>query len=192
MFVLGFMYQQTGEAFKLYLKEHTKKTDAERLAVEDRKEKLEIAKAISLYNSGLNEESMISFAVRIREESKKYSIDWKLILAIIQAESEFNSRARSHKGAIGLMQVMPSTAKWVSSRLGVRYRGLDSLYDPDYNIRLGMHYLDMMRKKYSNIEEALVAYNRGPEGLNRYVESENDLPAGYIEKVMGYYRELKG
>lgn len=186
------MCQETFTTFKLYFKEHGKKTEAKRLAVLDRREKLEIAKAINSYNSNLNEESTISFALRICEESKKYEIDWKLVLAIIQAESEFEVYARSHKGAIGLMQVRPNTAKWVSSRLGIKYRGLDSLYDPDYNISLGMHYLDLMRKKYSNIEEALVAYNRGPAGLEREMENNSDLPAGYIEKVMGYYRELKG
>lgn len=186
------MYQQTNSRYKLFVTERAEKIASRRQSAREKRAKLEIAKSIGSYNPGLSDESIISYATTIYEESKKYNIDSKLILAIIQTESEFNFRARSRKGAIGLMQLRPNTAKWVSSNLGLKYRGLESLYDPDYNIRMGIHYLDMMRRKYKSLEEALVAYNRGPTGLERYVEEENALPVRYIEKVMGYYKNLKG
>lgn len=192
MFCLGFMYQQTNDKYKSFVNENADKNISQRIAIKEKKAKLELAKSISSYTSDLSDESIISYAITIYEESKKYGIDSKLILAIIRTESEFNIYAKSPKGAIGLMQIRPNTAKFVSSNIGVKYRGLDSLYDPHYNIRLGIHYLDMMRRKYGNWEEALVAYNRGPTGLARYVERENELPTRYIEKVMGYYREIKG
>lgn len=154
-------------------------------------ETAEIAKAISSWQSSLDGKSIFSFAITIQKESKQYNLDWELVLAIIKVESEFDIRAVSCKGAIGLMQVMPGTAKWVSGKLGLKYRGPGSLCDPDYNIKLGIHYLSMMYQKYGNLEEALVAYNRGPTGLARYVHRGNDLSAGYLEKVMRYYKELK-
>ncbi len=192
VFCLDFMYQQTDDKYKVFLTERAERGITRRQAAREKKAKLEIAKSISSCNPDLSVESVISYATTIYEESIKYNIDSKLILAIIQAESEFNFRARSHKGAIGLMQLRPNTAKWVSSNLGLRYRGLESLYDPDYNIKMGIHYLDMMRRKYRSLEEALAAYNRGPAGLERYVEEENELPKKYVERVMGYYKELKG
>jgi soluble lytic murein transglycosylase len=89
------------------------------------------------------------------------------------------------------MQVMPSTARWLASDLGLEYGGHSSLYDPKYNIRLGAHYLHMMHQKFGNIEKAIAAYNRGPTGLIRYLRQGRKFPSRYLVRVMGYYRELK-
>ncbi len=163
---------------------------AEDLAVEVSDGTAEIAKAISVWRLSLDKKDIDSLASVVREESKRYGYDWKLILAIIRTESQFNARAKSHKGARGLMQVMPSTAKWLSPQLGLAYKGRDSLYDPKYNVRLGTHYLRMMHKKFGNIEKAIVAYNRGPSGLERYLRQGRKFPPEYLVIVMGYFEEL--
>ena len=80
--------------------------------------------------------------------------------AVIQAESAFNPMARSVKGAIGLMQLMPATA--------IAY-GVTNAYDPVQNIRAGVAYLRSLLERYSQNEElALAAYNAGPTAVAKY------------------------
>ena len=153
-------------------------------------ETMEIAEAISDWHSTLGKQAIESFAGIVLEESKRNNYDWKLILAIIRTESQFNTKARSHRGAIGLMQVMPSTAKWLSPQLGLAYTGQDSLYDPEYNVRLGTHYLRMMHGRFGELDKAIVAYNRGPSGLERYLRQGRNFPPEYLVTVMGYFMEL--
>ena len=200
---LGFAYQQaagtveTNEANQVCvdipLEEKASVEDEvlvdSKASVDDKK--VEIEKAINECRSSLDAEDVSSFAVIIEGESKKYNYDWELILAIIKTESHFDVRARSHKGARGLMQVLPSTAKWLSPRAGLKYKGRESLYDPEYNIKIGTHYLYTLHQKFGDIEKAIAAYNEGPTGLTRYLRQGKEYPPKYLAKVMGYYKELK-
>ncbi len=96
----------------------------------------------------------------ILQHASAYGVRADLVRAVIQAESAFNPRARSHKGAMGLMQLMPATA----AELGVT-----DPYDPDQNIRGGVTYLRTLLVKYSQNEElALAAYNAGPGAVQKY------------------------
>ena len=191
---LGFIYQQSTNLYSHYMKP-VRVTPSLRMDKEmvskDIEGKVKIEEVINSYCSSLNDRAISNLADIILNESKKYGYDWELILAIIKTESEFDSRAVSSKGARGLMQVLPSTARWVSSQLGFKYQGLSSLYDPEYNIKLGTHYLHMMHQKFGNIEEAIAAYNRGPRGLRQYIYENKKFPSRYLEKVMACYRQLK-
>ena len=96
----------------------------------------------------------------IEEHANANAVNPALVKAVIQAESAFNPRARSHKGAMGLMQLMPSTA----AELGVQ-----DPYDPVENIRAGVIYLKQLLVKYAdNVSLALAAYNAGPTAVARY------------------------
>jgi len=95
----------------------------------------------------------------IEEHASAHDVSPALVRAVIQAESAFNPRARSHKGAMGLMQLMPATA--------AEFSVLDP-YDPRENIRAGVAYLKQLLVKYSDEALALAAYNAGPAAVARY------------------------
>ncbi len=96
----------------------------------------------------------------IIQHSAEHNISAELVRAVIQVESGFNPRARSVKGAMGLMQLMPATA---------RELGVTDAYDPVQNIRGGVAYLKQLLTRYDfNVELALAAYNAGPEAVSRY------------------------
>src|SRR5687768_4021881 len=100
------------------------------------------------------------FEPLIAEHSAAHAVNPDLVRAVIQAESAFNPRARSHKGAMGLMQLMPATA--------AEYRVTDA-YDPAQNIRAGVAYLKSLLTRFSNnVELALAAYNAGPGAVKKY------------------------
>jgi soluble lytic murein transglycosylase-like protein len=96
----------------------------------------------------------------IDEHAARHGVSADLVRAVIQAESGFNSRARSPKGAMGLMQLMPDTA----AELGVA-----DAYDPAENIRGGVQYLKQLLDTYDGrVELALAAYNAGPGAVKKY------------------------
>jgi len=105
----------------------------------------------------------------VNEESKKNGIDPVIMLELIKWESDFNPRAVSTRGAIGICQLMPSTARRLATELGIDYSE-DLLYDFGYNIALAAYYLGKLLKTNDfDYHKALTAYNMGPTGLKNYM-----------------------
>ncbi|MGN7678436.1 MAG: transglycosylase SLT domain-containing protein [Anaplasma sp.] len=98
----------------------------------------------------------------------------EIVLSIIRQESRFDRKAKSPANAIGLMQLLPSTAMEVAKDLRVEYSE-SSLTDPEYNIMLGHHYLKKLLKTYNNsLVLALAAYNAGPRNVNMWIKHLGD------------------
>jgi soluble lytic murein transglycosylase-like protein len=120
----------------------------------------------------------------IKGAAKDATIQAQLVRAVIVVESGFNPRAVSKKGAVGLMQLQPATAR--------RY-GVKNIYDPTENVRAGAHYLkDLLARFDSNLELALAAYNAGEAAVERYgrhVPPYRETLA-YVPSVMKVYQHL--
>ncbi len=107
----------------------------------------------------------------ILQYAREYRLDPYLVCAVIWVESKFNEAATSHKGARGLMQVIPSTGQWAAEKLGIEGYSDDSLYDPAVNIRIGCWYLDRLRNHFQgNMDLALAAYNGGSGNVERWLQ----------------------
>ena len=110
----------------------------------------------------------------VEKYSAEYNVDENLIYAVIKAESNFKNTAKSSKEAIGLMQLMKSTAKDVCNEIGLEISDEDlekELLNPDTNINLGTKYLSMLIERYKNIELAIAAYNAGSGTVDNWVEN---------------------
>ena len=148
-------------------------------------EEAEIFLFILRFSDSMGPNQARKLASLITEECDKYDLDPYLILAVIQIESSFIPKAVSGKGAVGLMQVMPSTGKFVAKELGISYNGKNTLYDPYINVKLGIHYLSFLKDRFDNTENALAAYNYGP---TKYEKSESlkKTPPRYVKKVLDF------
>lgn len=116
--------------------------------------------------------------------SKRHDVDPALVKAVIAAESSMNPRAVSKKGARGLMQLMPKTAKSM---------GVTNLAHPRQNIEGGTKYLKYLMDEYDgDIKVALAAYNAGPGTVNRYKGvPPYKATRRYIKKVLAFYYAFK-
>ncbi|MFA7468746.1 MAG: lytic transglycosylase domain-containing protein [Desulfotomaculaceae bacterium] len=114
-----------------------------------------------------------------------YGIDPYLLVALIKTESNFNSRAESHKGARGLMQVMPETAVWASERMGTEDFDPDCLYDPETNVKIGTWYLANLAKEFNDDTIlVLAAYNGGSGNVKRWIAGQQlSGGRGAIDKI---------
>lgn len=122
----------------------------------------------------------------IRREAAKHNIDPTWVAAEIRAESVFNPKARSHADARGLMQVLPGTGAGLAKRLGLPWRGGESLYQPEFNIALGTAYLREMEDKYGQTYIAIAAYNAGPAPVARWLAQRGGMDADFWVETISY------
>ena len=105
----------------------------------------------------------------INKQSKEFSLDPKLVKAIILTESGGKNTARSYKGALGLMQLMPSTAKYLGKQLKLKINNQE-LIKQEINIKLGCYYLHILIRRFQgDLVAALAAYNTGPTRVKRWL-----------------------
>ena len=156
-----------------------------------------------------------NFCETVQKYAEEYDIPEDLLWAVIKVESDFDTRAYSSAGAMGLMQMMPSTFEWLTGEehLG-EHLSVQSLYEPDVSIRYGAYYLRYLYQKFNcNWETALAAYNGGEGNVAQwladpeYSDADGNLTyipfketRGYVQKVTNaremyqklYYEEKEG
>ncbi len=127
----------------------------------------------------------------LREQAKINSLDPSWVAGETRAESIFMPGARSAADARGLMQILPGTGAQVSARLGIPWRGGDSLFEPETNITLGTAYLRQMLDRYNGFPYmAIAAYNAGPAPISRWKDARPTLePDFWIETIP--YKETR-
>jgi soluble lytic murein transglycosylase len=120
----------------------------------------------------------------ISDASREFDVDSRLLKAMIKAESDFDPRAISRKGAMGLMQIMPENFKMLK---------LKNPFDPWQNIRAGAQYFKKLYERFNGkLALSLAAYNAGPTAVDRY----KNIPPyqeteQYVRRVLRYYRTFK-
>lgn len=146
----------------------------------------------------LLEETMPSWYARLRYpleyehivvgHARNYDLDPALLAAVIYRESKFDADARSSSGAIGLMQLLPATARGIALHTGGTRFVVGDLYDPEINVRYGSFYLRRLLRKYGDVRLALAAYNAGQANVDRWLANGGGVEfaetRGYVEGVL--------
>ncbi len=136
-----------------------------------------------------------TYKLQVSEYSRKYDVSSELVYGVIRAESKFDARAVSDKGAKGLMQIMEPTGDWAAESIGLT--DVD-LFDPGTNIEIGCFYLSYLLDKYDgNVRCAIAAYNAGQTNVDKWLATEEYSKDGknldeipfretekYVEKVL--------
>jgi soluble lytic murein transglycosylase len=145
----------------------------------------------------------IPYLPEIRSSASHYGVDPYLVAAIIRVESNNKSDSKSHRGAVGLMQVMPNTAKEIYGMGGFEGYNLTDLSDPRINIQVGTKYFSLLNRQFgNNYVLAIAAYNAGPGNVKKWregriwdgtKEKSDQIPfketRHYVDSVDYYYKK---
>ncbi len=110
----------------------------------------------------------LDYQAIVRGHARNYRLDPALLAAVIYQESKFRPHARSSSGAIGLMQLLPATAKGIAIHTGGSRFRVSDLDNPEINVRYGAWYLRHLLDKYGDERTALAAYNAGQENVDTW------------------------
>lgn len=124
-----------------------------------------------------------SYDTLIEKYSKENGLKKELVAAVIYQESRFDPNVASHRGAKGLMQIMPETGEWVSLKMGLDYTE-DMLLDPETNVKMGTWYLKYLLDYYEGDERlALAAYNAGFGNVDQWMEDDSLYYGDYLHNI---------
>ena len=154
-------------------------------------------KVLKVQNIVLKQMYPKTYSEYVEESANKYDIDPLLIYSVIKAESNFNPNVESSSKAIGLMQIMQSTAAEIANSSNITLNSLNDLYNPGINIEIGVAYFASLKQKYNGNEElALIAYNAGFGNVDKWIaagtiESDgSDLENVPFKETNSYVRKI--
>lgn len=140
----------------------------------------------------------------VEKIAKQCGVEMPLVYAIIKCESDFDKKAESSAGALGLMQVTPDTFKWLEKYTRVHYESKEDMLDPENNIECGTLFISILLGKYKNLDVALSAYNAGTKTVDKWLKDKGvskdgktleDIPyietKTYVKRVNFAYKIYK-
>ena len=140
----------------------------------------------------------VKYSREVEASSKKYGLDSALVYAVIKTESSFRKDVKSSAGAVGLMQILPSTAKWIAEVNNESFESND-LFDVGTNVDYGCFYLRYLFDKFEDVDVVVCAYNAGETKVREWlkdgvlIEDRIDYKEtkNYLKKVRQNYRVYK-
>ena len=135
----------------------------------------------------------------VEKYSVEYGLEKELVLAVIKAESDFQETAVSKSGAIGLMQIIPRTAKWIATEFNEIYER-QKMFEPETNIKYGCFYLNYLFDKFKKQDVVICAYNAGEGVVRDWLDEQGNWveekisyeeTRNYLKKVSEYYEYYK-
>lgn len=166
--------------------------------IEDSHKDMSLAQVVDRFQdrlSSANKKDAYRLAKLVMQLSDRHMLSPSLILSVIETESSFRYNVVSKAGAVGLMQLRPSTAAEVAKKYSISsYKGAESLEDPMVNIRLGVAYLSYLRQRFGHSVHYLAAYNLGPTALaKRLREGNYELGAieNYVRKIQHHTDQIR-
>ena len=138
-------------------------------------------------NEKLKDEKLRTISETLYDESMRYNIDYRLLLALMKIESNFRYDAVSERGARGLLQVKPSLARYIAEDVGVTWQGVKTLDEPDKNIKIGVNFFSKLIVDFQSINMALHAYHVGPTRLRKILTEKKIPQRRYLNLVLDEY-----
>lgn len=130
----------------------------------------------------------LRFEAIVLGHAENYDLEPTLLAAVIYTESQFDPAARSSAGAVGLMQLLPDTARGIALRTGGDGFVVSDLLDPEINVRYGSWYLRSLLDRYGDLPTALAAYHAGPGNVDRWRAAGSGIEfpetRHYVDKVL--------
>jgi soluble lytic murein transglycosylase-like protein len=142
---------------------------------------------IARHAIGLTPREQNHLAAVIVREAARHGLPVELVIAVMHVESRFHAFARSDKGALGLMQVMPATGAEIAAGAGVDWHGPRTLFDPEQNVRLGVAYLAWLERRFDDLPAVLTAYNAGPGNVAGRLRRGESTDGRYARDVLTVY-----
>jgi len=152
---------------------------------------LELSRVLAALSPDLDDSQRRRWGMLLTDLSSHYGYDPALIVAVIMTESSFDPSSRSHRGAVGLMQLLPNTAASLAEETYRPWSGEHALLDPTFNISLGVRYLAKLQRKFGSLEVALAAYNYGPSRINEMIQRGSPVPMDYTRRVLNHYQKVR-
>jgi soluble lytic murein transglycosylase len=141
-------------------------------------------------NALIPDEELREVARTMYNASRRYDVDYRLVLAVMDVESDFRHDVVSEAGAVGIMQVKPVVARTFSQEVGIPYKR-DVLRCPHANVRFGVYYLSWLSRHYDNDYAVLYAYNVGYTRARQNMQRSSEPKTGYTVKVMEEYERYR-
>ena len=153
--------------------------------------KSRIVSILKKFRTGLSIKTHTRLAELIYTESYQNGFDPELILALVVRESSIYNWSQSRVGAMGLMQIRPTTGRAMAKAINIPWKGKKTLFNPHLNIKLGIHYLNKLVDRFEDIEIALTAYNYGPTRIAQRLKNKESLPKAYAHRILATYQRFR-